>query len=260
MYVALWAAVAGADPTSRLAPGPAELSAAQAELEGRVVVSEAVAVAVARLQGAHTLIPGKGSLCDDPVRAQSVTRLRHFADRWHDVVQRVSVQADRVRELAAAPTVEPIVDEERRADVAALLARADGQRAQWLETVAWFQSTAPRACRDVALTSFAGLPPPAIQAADEVAGPAAVTALSGFVCPERGAPIAGVGDLVLLPAGACWAATEACGCDRAPVYPGAVLGPEPAEPPPELAAAPAEPPGAEVEEAGPGEPAGGPVD
>lgn len=250
-------AAALADPTARLAPGPTELAAAQAELEGRLLVSEAVSVAVARLQGAHSTLTGKGTPCEDPVRAESLARLRHFADRWHDTVQRVVVQADRLRDTAAAPTVAPIVDEERRDAIAALLDRADRQRAQWLETVAWFGVTAPRACRSRDFGSFAGLPSPAIQAADEVQGPAAVTALEGFVCPERGAPIAGTGDLVLLPGRACWAPDDGCRCEPAPVWPGAVLGPLPPTPLPTPAApvAATEAPGPEVEEAGPGEPA-----
>ncbi len=255
--VLLLTAAAHADPTARLAPGPGELSTAQAELEGRLIVAEAVAVAVARLQGAHTTLTGKGTPCEDPVRAESLARLRHFADRWHDTVQRVVVQADRVRWTAEAPTVAPIVDEERRDLIAALLDRADRQQAQWLETYAWFLATAPRQCKSRAFTSFAGLPTPAIQAADEVPGPAAVTALSGFVCPERGEPLAGTGDLVLVAGRACWAPDAACGCEQQVVYPGAVLGPEPAKalPEPSAPVVATEAPGAEVEEAGPGEPA-----
>lgn len=250
-----WLSTAAADPTTRLAPGPAELAAAQAELEGRVLVAESVAVAVARLQGAHSVLSGKGSACDDPARAESLARLRHFADRWHDSVQRVAVQAARVREAAGAPTVESIVDEDRRGSIRALLDRADSQEAQWLETVAWFQATAPRACKDESFGSFAGLPTPSVQAADDAEPVAAVTARSGYVCPERGAPIAPEGDLVLLPGRACWSPDAACACTLAAVWPGAVLGPEPPRPPPVAAAAPAETPGAEVEEAGPGEPA-----
>jgi hypothetical protein len=253
------ATAALADPTSRLAPGPGELSTAQAELEGRLVVAEAVGVAVARLQGAHTNLTGKGTPCEDPVRAQSLARLRHFADRWHDAIQRVSVQAERLRWTAAAPTVEPIVDEERQALIRALITRSTRLESQWLETWAWFQATAPRVCRESALTSFAGLPPPAIQAADEVTGATAVTAVSGFVCPERGSPVEPAGDLVLLSGRACWSESAACDCQRVDTWPGAVLGPEPPEAPPPVAGleASTDPgaPAAEVEEAGPGVPA-----
>ncbi len=253
----LLVAAAYADPTDRLAPGPGELAAAVAELEDRLATAEAVSVAVARLQGAHTTLAGKGTPCEDPVRAESLARLRHFADRWRDTVQRAVVQADRVRDTAAAPTVAPIVDEERRAAIVALLDRAGRQEAQWLETWAWFAATAPRQCRSRSFSSFAGLPPPSIQAADEAPGPAVVTALFGYVCPERGAPVAGTGGLVLLAGRACWSADAACACEQQVVHPGAVLGPEPPTP---LPAAPApltaaDPAGAEVEEAGPGEPA-----
>ena len=63
---ALALALAGparAEPKSRLAPGPAELTGIQAELASRLLLAESVGVAVARLQGAYANLEGSGPPC-----------------------------------------------------------------------------------------------------------------------------------------------------------------------------------------------------
>lgn len=211
---------ARATPAEALAPGPRELAEAQAELASRLATSEAIGRAVSRLQTAWVTSPGKG--CEDPDRAALADRARHFARAWHDAVQRVRVQADRTARLVASPTVVPVVDAERRAGIDALMARVDSQEQGWLELVAWSARARLQDC-GVGLRPSPGLPDATVRPEGERRAAVAVTAVGGgFLCP-LGAPADGA--VAVVAGAACWAEQSFCGCDPAPVEPGAVLGP-----------------------------------
>lgn len=212
------------DPViASLAPGPAELQAAQVELEERLRVAEATSRAVARLQGAASVELGAG--CADPDQAERLNRLRLFADAWHDAVQRVRVQADRLAATANAPTVALVVDDDRRALIGDRLARSDLQVEAWLELVAWFRRVSPRACDPTPLLAAPGYPPPALLAAGEERSPSVVLVPTGFLCQPGMAPQAGSGRLYLVDGPACWSVGQECACEPVEVYPGAILGP-----------------------------------
>jgi hypothetical protein len=220
VVIAVWLAVARAGPEALLAPGPEELATADAELEQRLVIAEAVGRAVARLQSAW--ISGAGPKgCDDPEGAALTVRLRHFGSAWHDSVQRVRVQADRVARLVVAPTLVPIVDAERRGQIDARMARADVQEQAWLELVGWATRVRLPTC-DVPLVPTPGLDRPTIAARGEFALPAAITAVGGGVlCPLA---IPADGTVAVVDGPVCW--TDAASCDCVPdhVSTGAVLG------------------------------------
>jgi len=153
-------------------------------------------------------------------------KLRLFATAWHDAAQRVRVQSDRVARLADSPTVSPIIDEDRRIALDALLERARQQESSWLELVAWVGQEALVTC-DVRLETQSGLPDPIVRARGEEQGAVAVLARrGGFVCAsgvEEGIP---ADERVLIVSGpACWSAKQPCECTPARVDPGAVLGP-----------------------------------
>jgi hypothetical protein len=220
--IALWVAVARAGPEALLAPGPEELATADAELEARLVAAEAVGRAVARLQSVW--ITGAGPKgCADPEGAALTVRLRHFADAWHDTVQRVRVQADRVARLVAAPTLVPIVDAERRAQIDGRMARADVQEQAWLELVGWAARVRMPECA-VALTTAPGVDRPTIAARGELSLPAAVTAIGGgLLCPLA---IPADGAVAVVDGPVCWSPGERCDCTPDHVETGAVLGPQ----------------------------------
>lgn len=234
---------AQADPVDDLAPGPRELAAAEDELAARLVAAEAIGRAVARLQGAWASLPGKGAPCKDPARGPLSVRFRHFADAWHDAVQRVRVQAERTSRTAQAPTVVPILDPERTRVLDALTARARSQEAAWLELVAWTARAMPRAC-DLPLVPAEGIPDPIVRTEAEAVGAIAVTATGGgWLCP---AAIPAEGQVAVIAGSACWSEQPHCACDPARVHPAAVLGPPPESldhgVPPELRGEPATPP------------------
>jgi hypothetical protein len=213
--------VASASPT--LAPGPDDLAAAERELQVRLVDAEAVSRAVARLQSAWITAEGSPG-CDDPVRAPLAVRLRHFGSAWHDAVQRVRVQADRVGRLVGAPTLVPIVDAERRAAIDLLMGRADVQEQGWLELASWTSRVRLPTC-DLQLAPAPGFPRPTIAARDEGPLPVALTAVGGGrICPEAlGVEANGV--VVVVDGPVCWTTSDRCDCTAAPVEAGAVLGP-----------------------------------
>jgi hypothetical protein len=226
LLLRLWSASAVADPISTLAPGPRELGTAQAELSERLAASEAMEVAVARLQSTLASAPAFDDLCRDPLRAPLTVKLRLFATAWHDSAQRVRVQADRVARLADSPTVSPIIDEDRRIALDALIERARKQESSWLELVAWVGREALVTC-DVELETHSGLPDPIVRARGEDQGAVAVLARQGgFVCAAGVTEGVPADDRILIVAGpACWSPKQHCSCTPARVDPAAVLGP-----------------------------------
>lgn len=205
-----------------LAPGPRELNEAQDELVTRIETAEAIERAVARLQSAFLTTPATDELCRDPLRGPVVVRLRLFAEAWHDAAQRTRVQARRVARTAAAPTVTPMIDPDRREAIDRLLERAKAQEAAWLEFVAWADSTTVDVC-DLQLLPMPGIPDPIVRGQGEIMGGVAVTTSSeGYVCP--GAVAAPSGAVLILPGPSCYAKDPSCGCEAAAIDPGAVLG------------------------------------
>lgn len=213
-----------ADP-SRLTPSPADLDAAVAELDGRLVEAEALAEATARLQNA---LVEAGALsrkpCSEAADAALVTRAATFGAAWRSAAQAARASADRLRPLLDAPTVTPLLEPAARARAEALLARADADARLYLEASAWqARFLTPGASRcPAALAVAPGLP--RTEPDRERAAPAVAFAAvgGGRVCPMDQPADGGV---FVAPAGrACWSA-DACGCEPQPVLPGAVLGP-----------------------------------
>lgn len=226
LLLRLWSGTALADPVSDLAPGPRELGTAQTELSERLEASEAMGVAVARIQSTLASAPPFDDLCRDPLRAPLTVELRLFATAWHDAAQRVRVQAERVARIAGTPTVTPIIDADRRVALDALLARAKQQEASWLELVAWVDREELVTC-DATLETHSGLPDPIVRARNEDQGSVAVLApQGGFVCaPGMAEGIPADGRVLIVSGSACWSAKQGCACTPARVDPGAVLGP-----------------------------------
>jgi hypothetical protein len=222
MYFLIWPLLAHADPVADLAPGPAELGTAQNELEQRLVVAEAIEHAVARLQSTWAVTPATDELCRDVIRGPMVSKLRRFAEAWHDAAQRVRTQAARVQRTAVAPTVTPVIDTDRRLRIDDMLERARQQESAWLEFVAWMQQEELGVCA-ITLETSPGLPDPLVRGAGEKRGAVAVLSLErGFVCP--GATAVAPGQVVVVEDAVCWSSDQACGCTPAAQDPAAVLG------------------------------------
>ncbi|MEZ4236837.1 MAG: hypothetical protein R3F59_11925 [Myxococcota bacterium] len=218
--------VAQADPVAQLAPGPLELGTSQDELVDRLVTSEAMEVAVARIQSVLQSTTAFDDLCRDPLRGPLTVKLRLFGAAWHDAAQRVRVQAERVDRVAKSPTVVPIIDDDRRLALDALLKRARKQEASWLEFVAWVGQARPEVCA-VDLETQSGIPDPIVRAQGESQGAVAVLARTpGFVCAEgatEGVPTDGRPMVIDGPV--CWSERQKCACTPARVDPTAMLGP-----------------------------------
>ena len=211
-----------------LAPGPQELDAASSELDARVVAAQSLARAVARAQTGFaeaTLRASPTSPCDDLELVGAVARSRTFGIAWRDAVQSARAQRDRVVAIAAAPTVEALLDPADRAVLRDRVAEVDRLARAVTEAEAWQARVAdPVVARcDVRLVvgpgAFDRVP-------DAARGPVAVVAIGdGRVCTERGeAGRPADGQPMLVADGkACWAPVG-CACDPIPVGVGAVLG------------------------------------
>ncbi len=216
----------GADPVARLAPGPAELTESLRATELRARRAEAIETASSRLQNAwgERLATGQVGArpCDAPLDRSLLVRTAVFGPALRDATQAARAARDRLVEIAAAPTVAPLLDPETRAELDAATDRVRRLEAAYVESLAW-QSTyvrLTRACGD-APEPAAGLADPNLQQA-AAHGPVAVIGVGGVLCPGA-APADGRVHLV---AGeACVQAAPPCACTPSPVLPGAVLGP-----------------------------------
>ena len=212
VWLVLQALVARGEPAVLLAPTPAELVAAERELEARVLDAEASGRAVSRLQNAavHNESP-----CD----GDYVMRSRAFAPAWRDAAQRARAQAQRTETIARSPTLEPLMNESRLSSIAHFTDRAEQQAKAWLEFDR-LQSRSRVVCEG-SMRPMPGLPDPTPRAIGEEGAPVAVWVLSGRLCPGA-RDIRGV---AVVRGGVCMDLDPACSCEPGPVLPGAVLTP-----------------------------------
>jgi hypothetical protein len=213
-----------------LAPDPGTLAAHRARLEERLGRADAVGEAVARVHNrlAERQARGKAAPCADGEGRSLVARARALGLALREEVQAARAQAARVKRLAEAPTVRPLLTTEERARLAALDARSGEQVRLYGELSAWHAAHVPPAERcAVQLAPAPGLSltapgAPAAEARGE--RPVAVLGVGGgHLCPGA---VPADGRVAVLPGGrGCYAADAACGCAPVPLLPGAVLGP-----------------------------------
>lgn len=211
--MAYWTILAAwADPAMLLAPGPGELVEAEAELEVRVLQAEAIGRATGRLQNATVHE-------EDPCAKGFLKRAIAFATAWRDAAQRARVQADRTVMIAASPTLTPLVDEARTAQIETLRARAERQAVAWLE-FDQLQRRSKVRCEGP-LQPALGLSDPTPRALGEEGAPIAIWVLQGTLCP-------GARDrtgVAVVRGPVCVDLDPACACEPIEVQPGAVLAP-----------------------------------
>lgn len=205
-------AAAFADPAVLLAPGPAELVAAEEELERRVLDAEAIGRAASRLQNATAHV-------EHPCDGGFLRRSRAFATGWRDAAQRARVQGNRTAMMASSPTLASLVNEERTERIQAWLARAERQALAWLEYDK-LQERSRIECRGP-LQPAVGLPDPTPRAAGEEGVPVAVWVLTGTLCPGA----RDVEGVAVVRGPVCVDLDPACACRPVEVLPGAVLAP-----------------------------------
>ena len=201
-----------ADPAMLLAPTPAELVSAEAELKARVLDAEAIGRAASRLQNATVHL-------EDPCEGGFMTRSLAFARAWRDAAQRARAQAQRTDMIAKARTVEPLMTEARLGQIQALASRAENQARAWLEYDRLTDRSRVKCSED--LRPGPGLAPPNPVAKGEEDAPVAVWVLSGRLCP-------GARDrqgVAVVRGPVCMDLDPACSCEPQPVMPGAVLTP-----------------------------------
>jgi len=192
-----------------------------------------------------------------PERTEVAWRIEHFGAAWRESAQAAHAQALRVAQVRAAATVAPLVDDRWAERLRQLLERDDSDERAFMEASAW-QSKFVRplldTCPEKAAPAAEAEPvrPPETDVLTDTyddgsaslpngeqlafvwergrrATPVAVLATGdGWVCPGA---LRADDAIVLLPVSptgdalACWSASNSCGCDPLPVYPGGVLGP-----------------------------------
>lgn len=219
--------LAAGNEAARLAPSPADLAASAAETEARVARAEAIGVALIRVQNGwgEMLATGKAPQkpCDDPGARSLFARAAVFGPTWRDAAQAARAERDRLVEIAAAPTVAPLVGDDTATAIKALLARVAAQESRYVEATAWQRAyMLPPAGCDRTLEPIAGLSNAAPSAPGESVGTAVIGLGGGRVCPvdapADGTPVVTAGL-------ACVSAGSTCDCAPTAVAPAAVLGP-----------------------------------
>jgi hypothetical protein len=154
-------------------------------------------------------------------------RIERFGAAWREGTQAARAQGERVATMRKSPTVAPLVDARKRAELTALLARVEAESASFLQASAWevaFVRPVLSACPIAGVGLSSGVSASPVLARNDQPLPIAVLAMgSGFVCP---AGVRAEESVVLVQDGqACWAPDAGCACTPEAVYPGAVLGP-----------------------------------
>lgn len=218
-----------------VAPGPLELLDAVDELEARISGAQAVAVALQRTQNA--LAEGLASSrtppgCDDAWTGMLAARTAPLGAGLRDRVQASRAQLERVRAIAAEPTVQPVVTADLAQRLSSAGAAVERLTSAYLGASAWQKSNlgAYLARCKPKLETAPGPPPPALPTAPSDPRRVAVVGVGGGrVCPID-QPADGSAVLLTGPT-ACYGATT-CDCLPLPVSPGAVVGPPRPLPPP----------------------------
>jgi hypothetical protein len=212
----------GMEP-ARLAPDPASYATHRARLEEHLLRAEATSEALIRVHNrlAERQARGGAGPCADPEGQGLVARARAFGRALRDAVQAARVQTDRVRRMAEARTLAPLLSAEDHKRLDALVARNVVLVHAYAELSAWHAAHVPSGSR----CSAELVPAPGLTAASpqrEAAAVAVVAVGGGRICPE-GLPADG--RVVVLPQPRACYSDAACSCTPAEVLPGAVLGP-----------------------------------
>ena len=210
-----------------LAPTIQELDAAWARLVELASASQAAGTATLALQVEWTQRKVPRSPCDDHDRLSLGWRIEHFGAAWREATQAARAQSTRVADVRARPTVAPLVDERRRTEIGAVIARVDAQAASLLQASAWqvaYVRPVLAACPIAGVGLDGGASESPLLARQDDVLPVAVLAMAdGFVCP---AALRADEAIVMVDSGfACWGADATCACTPVAVWPGAVLGP-----------------------------------
>jgi hypothetical protein len=222
-------AAAMAAPGAELAPSVEDVRAELALLTSRIEAADAFGEAVGLLhnrfaEGAGP--PGDEVPCDAPV-VTFAARSAAFGAGWRDAAQLVRESRDRVVPWFDAPTAAPLLGDDDRTALAALVERVRRHERGVLEASDWHARHLAGLVERCALrpTPADGIPRDRVVAAGEdPAPPVAVLIVgSGVLCIDatgvRGPTLA------IVPSGrACYGPDDACTCDRRPVAPAAVFG------------------------------------
>lgn len=126
------------DPLVVLAPAPADLAAAEAELQRRLVEAERLFRETAALQNAWVTGGGPSRRrCEQPADLALALEAQAKGEAWREAAQAARAQAARVEEMVAAPTLAPLLDETARATASAAAAAAEENARRYLESSAW---------------------------------------------------------------------------------------------------------------------------
>ena len=190
-------------------PTLAHLTQALADLEAALADAEAVVVAVARTQNA--LAPQLSARCQAaaPLLAQTQALLAAAPS----IVGALSPQVAALRQLARAPSIEPLLTPRWKRRLAGPIQRAAAAAASLQTAVLWQEAVAGAPCTPP-LRPGPGLPG---ASGERVA---VLSVGEGVICPG-GLP---AGGLQLTDGLACYS-PRLCDCALAPVLPAAVLGP-----------------------------------
>ena len=214
-----WIGTALASDPTLVAPGIDDLDRHAEAAERAVAEAEALGEAVARLHNAWVLDghADRAKPCADPAGASIAARSPRFSAAWRDAVQAARLSSRRVDEARAAPTVEPLLDAPRTAELDALSARVARQERMWDEAAQWQRRHLPP-CGGLVVAP--GIPREEHAApSDPHAGTAVLALDGGLVCPI------GLPGVVVVPGEEACYGTDGCACEPLPVDPGAVLGP-----------------------------------
>lgn len=214
-----------------VAPGAPELQEAEQRLQIVQVDARGIGLATQRLQVAWTRLPATKATCE-PAHVELGWRIERFGAAWRETTQAVKAASSRLRDVRAAPTAAPLLDDTWSTSLNALLSQSEAIEQAFLEASAWqvaFVRPTLAPCELNVLAAAPGFGSLEVPVRGVARLPTAVLAVpEGRVCPGD---IPTDGGVVLVESGlACWTAAPSCGCEPLPVEPGAVLGPPPPEP------------------------------
>lgn len=142
----LWLMLAGADDL--LAP---RLTTLEASMARTAELLDSAKVFQEQLALAQSLFVSEGCAtggCPQERAAQLIVDAQYAGHSSRDLLQSARAELDRMLVIAEAPTVRPLLDDERREAIELIRRRAEGAVRAWLVRTAWYEERmAPWAAR-----------------------------------------------------------------------------------------------------------------